>query len=165
MHKPLFVQPRHHPYPIPKMGKPAQKPALLPIIGPNPLGPIPSPNGISSHPPFLPRRLPIGIPHAVVVVRIAESVSPIGIAAGRAVSGPTPSVRGTRPGRTPPPHSKAHSLTEETEAPTEPHPVAPPEDSSTTEASATSPHRDHPSFSSSSRRLVSASSCCSNASF
>jgi hypothetical protein len=40
--------------------KPAQKPALLPVIGPNPIGPVPSPNGtfITSFPFIFHHRLP-----------------------------------------------------------------------------------------------------------
>jgi len=34
----------------PGVPKPAQKPAPLPVIGPIPLGPVPSPNGISLTP-------------------------------------------------------------------------------------------------------------------
>ncbi len=36
----------------PGAGNPVQKPALLPVIGPIPLGPVPSPNGIFTHLPL-----------------------------------------------------------------------------------------------------------------
>ena len=127
--------------------------------GPIPPDPVPPPNGIVTHLSLFPQTSTIRISRTVAVVRDIHSVSSgasVGINIERAIPGPTPSVRGTRPGRTPPSHSKAHPTTEKTKASAVTHAKG----SAAAESAATSSHLDHASFSRASRRCWSASSCC-----